>query len=362
MRFSFGSRLNAAFGAALAVGCTLAAQTPWLTVDGRAIPASEVGKANPGAYLKAETAAYQERQKLVDAFLREHLFGLEAHRLRVSLEQFRQQEIEAHLSPVTDREVRSLYASLKTVLNGEIGPFDSVRPTLERQILDTARQERSEQVYRGLLARHQVAIHLERPRVIVGLGDLPPSGPDNAPITLVAFVDFQCPYCRKLEETVIPNLLKAYSGKLRLLHRDFPLRNHARALPAAVAARSAARQGQFWPYRQRLLLSTNLGEDDLLRAAQEVGLDLARFQADRKDPELQAAAARDQAEAERLGVDGTPSVFVNGIPMHGALPLEDFKAIIDEELGLRPRGVLPKDVGAGGPLKEACSDAKAGAP
>jgi protein-disulfide isomerase len=330
------------------------AQAPWITMDGRAIESLEVAKALPGAYLKVQTAAYQERKQMLERFLREHLFTLEATKRGLGLEAFKKKEIEGRLPAVTDRDVRALYGALKGLVGGDIKNLEGLRPMLERQLRDGAREERTEQLFRDLLTHHQVAFQLERPRVTVDPGNLPADGPADALVTLVAFTDLQCPYCRRLEETVMPDLLRAYPGKLRILHRDFPLKNHAQALPAALAARAAAAQGRFWPYRSRLLQSPNLDEADLLGAAREVGLDLARFAVDRKRPETLVAVVRDQDDAERLGVDGTPSFFINGIPLKGAMPVEDFKEIIEEELGLRPKGQFRVAGPAG--AKETCSD------
>jgi protein-disulfide isomerase len=168
----------------------------------------------------------------------------------------------------------------------------------------------------------------------IDLGDSPSRGPKDAPVTLVVFSDFQCPFCSKIEPTV-QALEQAYPGKLRVVWKNFPLDFHADARLAAAAALAAHAQGKFWAMHDKLFAQQQqLGRAHLEGYAREVGLDLGRWQA---ALEAQAAVVEsDVKQGSALGVQGTPTVFVNGRKVVGARPVAAFKTIIDEEL--RKRG------------------------
>ena len=154
-------------------------------------------------------------------------------------------------------------------------------------------------------------------------------GPENAPVTLIEFSDFQCPYCRRVQ-SVLKRLMTAYHGQLKLVFRDFPLRQiHPEAQKAAEAAQCANDQGQFWPYHDRLFAATELGVGDLKRYAAEMGLDVESFNdcldSGKYGPEVQS----DIDDARAAGVDATPSFFVNGLPISGAVPFERFVEMVE---------------------------------
>lgn len=174
----------------------------------------------------------------------------------------------------------------------------------------------------------------------VSVGTLPVSGPADAPITIVEFSDYECPFCAAVEP-VVQELLKRYPTQIRLAYRDMPLANiHPNAATAAHAARCAADQGQFWPYHDRLLAGgpdarrTQVAPEALAEHARALKLDLAAFDqcmaSSRHLPAIQA----DLQEAKRLGLTGTPAFFINGRKVNGARPLEEFVAIIEAELAL----------------------------
>ncbi|HEY2979579.1 MAG TPA: DsbA family protein [Anaerolineales bacterium] len=161
----------------------------------------------------------------------------------------------------------------------------------------------------------------------------PSLGPDEAPITIVEFSDFQCPFCRRFHQETYQSLLDAYPGQIRFVYRQLPLTSiHPEAFPAAVAALCANEQNAFWPYHDKLFSSEQLGRDVYVQYATDLELDTDAFQAcldsGRNDPIIQA----DSDFAINLGVNSTPTFFVNGLAIIGAQPLEAFKQIIDKEI------------------------------
>jgi protein-disulfide isomerase len=169
----------------------------------------------------------------------------------------------------------------------------------------------------------------------IAIGDAPVRGPADAPVTIVAFDDFQCPYCARLEPD-LKQILDAYPDKVRLVFKNYPLSMHAHAREAAIAALAAERQGQFWPFHDRLFASSNvLSEQKIEEIAKDLKLDMARFEKDRKDSALQAKIEKDIAEGQQLGVRGTPTVFINGRLLRDRSPAA-FKATVDAVLASQP--------------------------
>jgi protein-disulfide isomerase len=178
--------------------------------------------------------------------------------------------------------------------------------------------------------------------------DDPVRGPAAAKVTVVVFSDFQCPFCSRVEPTM-RQLVEANPGAVRVAWKHQPLSMHANAVPAARAAEAARLQGKFWEMHDRLFASQAfLSDATYVQAAREMGLDVARFQADAASQGVLARIAADQTLAASAGAQGTPTLFVNCRKMVGAQPVESFQAVVSEEIGkadaLLARGVKPVDL------------------
>ena len=160
----------------------------------------------------------------------------------------------------------------------------------------------------------------------------PVRGPNAAPITLVEFSDFQCPYC----VAAVPQLqevMKAFPTQVKLIFKQYPLDNHSQAAFAATAALAAQKQGKFWQMHDALFAQhQDLSQPKVLAIAKGLGLDMQRFQADLKSPALQQVLQRDIADGDRAGVPGTPTLFVDGQRLNGAVTVEVLKPVIEAEL------------------------------
>jgi protein-disulfide isomerase len=168
-------------------------------------------------------------------------------------------------------------------------------------------------------------------------------GSATAPITVVEFTDYQCPFCRRFQAESWPALERNYvaSGKVRFIVRDFPLKIHSAARPAAEAAHCAGEQGQFWPMHAALLArDMKLDDASILAKAQSLGLDVPRFGQCVTSHKYEAAIARNAAQASAIGVNGTPTFVIgrasrgqlDGLRMAGAVPYNDFAAYLDRLL------------------------------
>ncbi len=173
-----------------------------------------------------------------------------------------------------------------------------------------------------------MTVALRAPTVAVATEGEPSLGPTNAPVTIVEFSDFQCPYCRQAQDT-LKRLMAAYEGKIKLVFRDFPLRNiHPQAQKAAEAAQCAAE----WPYHDKLFASTNLQMDELKKFAQELQLNVEQFTSCLDSSKYAAGIDADMQAGQQAGVNATPTFFVNGYPLSGAASYERFKELVDAAL------------------------------
>jgi protein-disulfide isomerase len=162
--------------------------------------------------------------------------------------------------------------------------------------------------------------------------DDPVKGNPRAPVTLVVFSDFQCPFCARVEPT-LKQVEQAYGAKVRIAWKHKPLPFHPNAMPAAVAAEAAREQGKFWPMHDKMFAAQQeLSPAAYERWARELGLDLGRFKAALVSEKLKARVQEDEQLATRLGIDGTPTMAVNGELVVGAVPFESLKAVIDRKL------------------------------
>jgi protein-disulfide isomerase len=170
-------------------------------------------------------------------------------------------------------------------------------------------------------------------RVNVTTGDAPSLGPADAPVTIIEFSDYQCPYCKLWHDSVYDRLLANYPGKVRFVYRDFPLDGHPEALPAAEAAQCAGEQNAYWKYHDVLFGEQyGLSNAAYLRYAQDLGLNMPAFTACLDGHRFQAAVKDSLRYAVGLGVGSTPTFYINGIEVIGAQPYETFQQLIDQEL------------------------------
>ena len=164
------------------------------------------------------------------------------------------------------------------------------------------------------------------------LSGAPVRGAADAPVTLVLFSDFQCGFCQRVNPTV-SRLLEQYPGKVRVVFKHYPIEGHDAAPLAHRASLAAHEQGKFWDMHDRIFANQRtMAREDLLAHAKALGLDMARFTAAIDAPQATAVMERDKAEGEKVGVDGTPTFFVNGTPLVGAQPLQAFAAAVDKAL------------------------------
>ncbi|MGV3625640.1 MAG: DsbA family protein [Archangium sp.] len=167
----------------------------------------------------------------------------------------------------------------------------------------------------------------------VPIEESPVKGPNNALVTIVEFSDYQCPFCSRAHNTIL-ELEKQYEGKIRVVMKQHPLDFHPRAKPAALSALAAGEQGKYWEMHNKMFANQQQLEDATFEGyAKELGLNVEKWKADMQLPKFQQQIAKETALAMQIGATGTPAFFINGKKISGAQPIDNFKKIIDEELG-----------------------------
>jgi protein-disulfide isomerase len=275
---------------------------------------------------------YSIRRSALDQIVQDKLLAKEAAARSVTTEDLVKAEIDGKAGEPTADEIKEFYDKNKARMSGKT--LEQATPDIEKGLRQMKLQTRRDAFLKDLKDKAQLKVLLEPPRVDIKIPAGWPGvkGSDKAAVTLVEFSDFQCPYCKRAEPT-IDQLRTDYGDKIRFVYRDYPLPFHPRAMPASIAAHCAAEQGKYWEMFNNLMKEQgDLGDEDLKKRAAAVGVDAAKFAAcyDGKKPEAAIKASTDDGAA--AGVTGTPSFFVNGRMLVGAKPVEEFKALIDEEL------------------------------
>jgi protein-disulfide isomerase len=278
---------------------------------------------------EVEAARYKILRGGVDELVANALFEQEAKAKGVSLETLQQTEVLDKVPAPSDEEVKKLFEDNQEQLQGQ--SFDDVKERLVEFLKGRGTQGRYTTYIAELKKKYPTKIALRPPTVEVALGDIPPLGPADAPITIVEFSDYECPFCKKAEVSVA-EVKKVYGDKIRLAYRHYPLPFHANARPAAQATLCANEQGKFWPYHDKVMAAEDLSAANLQQIASDVGLDRAKFDECVAAGRFADQIDKDLAAGQAAGVNGTPAFFINGRMLDGAQPFEKFQEIIDEEL------------------------------
>jgi protein-disulfide isomerase len=313
----------------LVVATGLAQDKPIATVDGTPILESELDiKAQ---LVQIEQQAYQVRVRAVEALVDRKLLAKAAAAKNLTVEKFVKQEVDDKIPEPSVQEVEGYYWGQK---ERSQRPFEQVKDQLTRNLRAAKVADARQKLMRSLRENSKVAILLEPPRTNVEVGNAPRMGPASAPVTIVEFSDFQCPFCRRVVPT-LKELRAKYGDKISLVFKDLPLAMHPEAPRAAQAARCAGDQNKYWEYHDALFETASLAANVYPELAKKVGLEEAQFKGCLDSGKHKAGVQADAQQARGLGIEGTPAFYINGVFVNGAQPLEAFTQIIDRELAMR---------------------------
>jgi len=319
----------------LAISDPAAAQ-PAATMDDKVIALDEVDRTIGAKLAALQEQIYQLRRQRLDSLIDERLLALEASRRGVEVAVLLDREVEGQIAPISDGEVEQFYVANKARLPALDA---SLRERIRTHLRELAAQARRDALVARLRGQSNIAIHLQAPpvfRVALNTTGAPAKGAAGAPVTLVKFEDFHCPFCKEVQRT-LGELMARYGERMRIVHMDFPIDAlHPQARASHLAARCADEQGKFWPYHDALYAATPQSSPaELGSLARQTGLDLPSFEACLSSGKHAAAVERDVSEGAQAGVTGTPAFYINGRMIGGAQPIEQFVRIIEEELGQR---------------------------
>ena len=289
-------------------------------------------EADPRGRLEQLQDLYEARRRVLDDVVGNRLIEREAEARGVGRDELLEAELPARTEAVTDAQIDRIYEVNRDRLGGRT--LEEMRPEI-RSLLERQQPAQALRRYMTELRRaaDDIVITLPPPRQEIELsaGDRS-KGPADAPVVIVEFSDFECPYCQQATATM-DALLERYPDEIRFVYKDFPLPNHPNAFKAAEAGHCAHDQGQFWPFHDKLFATPDALDVESLKAyADELGLDADAFAACLED-DRHAESVNDEMDAgRRLGASSTPTLFINGRPVFGALPLDFFDEMVREEL------------------------------
>ena len=278
-------------------------------------------------------AMYQNRRNMIELLVGDQLIANAAKDAGQSVDAFLETDGAKRLPAVTEAAIVQFYEQNKDRAQGRT--LEQLRGEIKPYLEERRRQQARAMLVEELKTKGgaNVKVLLDPPRYTVPVAaDDPVRGNPSAPITIVEFSDYQCPFCARVNPT-LDRIRATYGDKVKIVFKDFPLPNHPEAPKASEAARCAGDQNKYWEMHDAMFANQrNLGVPSLKQTARAIGVNGTAFD-QCLDSGKWAAAVRAGGElGEQMGVNSTPTLYVNGRPVIGALPFDNFKTIIDEEL------------------------------
>jgi len=307
---------------------TLKPKQPVATVDGQPIYDEDLAQSVEGQLQPLRNQEYEIKRKALDTLIEQKMLDAAAKKKGLTTEKLLDQEVNSRVPDPSDAELEGYYLGLGRVTL----PFPEVKAKLRDAYKQAKGQQARQDYLKTLRADSKVVVLLSAPRVEVAYDPARLRGNPKAPVMIVEFSDYQCPYCHQVEPTV-KELLTKYGDKVSLAYRDFPLTQiHSQAMISAEASRCALEQGKFWEYHDQLFTESKLEKDDLIGYARNLKLDDKQFESCLTSEKYKADIERDEQEGRKAGVNGTPGFFINGVALSGSQPRDAFTRVIDDEL------------------------------
>jgi protein-disulfide isomerase len=295
-------------------------------IGGRKVTADELAEKEAGKLLQAKYKYYIAERDALELYIEDQLLELQAKKEGVTLDELYKRHVAINVPEPTEDQLRFYYEGVQT---------DETYESARSHIIDTVHQLRTKKARDAYLAelraQYGVIVELSQPSAHVEVENGPRLGSDKAPVQIVEFADYECPYCQKVNDD-LRRLREQFGDQVSLVYKDFPLPMHPLAAKAAAAARCAGVQGKFWEFHDALFQTKRIQVSDLKLQARTLKLDTARFDQCLDGDEQIAVVRKDAQEAKRLGLDGTPSFFINGHFMSGSIGYEKLRGTVLQEL------------------------------
>ena len=310
-----------------------ASTDPVATVNGVPIVRSELEALVAPQIAKLEEQAYALRRQQLDDLIASRLLADEARKRELTVDALVEREVTSQVAPVADADVQQFIETNRSRLPADPSSLEGqIRAYIAEERVNVRRQAFLEE----LRAAARIEVALAAPpvyRAPIDTAGAPARGRADAPVTIVEFSDFHCPFCRRVQPT-LEQVLQRYPTQVRLVYKHFPLDNlHPEARRAAEASWCAQQQDRFWPYHDLLYeAGADASDTTLTRLAREAELDVAGFSRCLAGADARGAVDAHVQEGARYGITGTPGFFVNGRFLSGAQPFDAFVQLIEEEL------------------------------
>jgi len=333
--------------AAFAQSLTLADNTVVAEVNGDKLTTADLEHQEGSKLLQSRYAYYEVQRKALDELIDQHLLEIEAHKQNLTVEKQLDREVNSKLPPdATDDQLQVYYEGLETDK-----PFDKDMKDKIRQHIHDARVAKLKTAYlKTLRSQARIMVELAPPEASVSIAGAPLLGPKNAPVVLVEFADYQCPYCQKVNPD-LEKLQKEFGDKLAIAFKDFPLPAHPFAEKAAEAARCAGEQGKFWEFHNKLFEDKKLEPADLKQEATALQLNTTKFDACLDSGAEAAVVQKDAGEGKALGLAGTPSFFANGHFFSGAMSYDALRDMVAQQLKAQQAKGSQSSIGETSPME-----------
>jgi protein-disulfide isomerase len=298
-------------------------------VNGQKLTRADLEQKQVAKLLQARYQQYLAEREALDQLIDQQLLEMQAAREHLTVAELVDREVISRAKEPTDDQIELFYEGMRT---------EESLAAVRDKIVATIRQIRTSKAramyVQSLRSQAKIRIALGPPDTqVLGISTPNQDRKNVAAVVVVEFADYECPYCRTVHPE-IKKLQEEFGDKVSVIFRDFPLPMHANAAKAAEAARCAGAQGKFWDYHDLLFTSTKKPEVAQLKEnARTLGLETQRFDQCLDSNEQAAAVRKDLAEAQRLGLDGTPSFFINGRFLSGAVKYNTLREIVEQQLG-----------------------------
>ncbi len=301
------------------------------TIGDQNITRAELDKAVKSQMIELDNQRYEILEQGLNNLVSEKVLTMDAKEKGKTLEEYQKELLSAPVDEPSAEQVQKIYDENKDQPGIDGKPLDEVKGRIVEYLKKQQRVQKVQTLLTDLKKKYNTTIKMERPVVAVTDGGrMSRGGGPSAPVTIIAFSDYECPYCKSAEPT-IQQVIAAYGDKVRYVHRDYPLPFHKFARKAAETARCAGEQGKFWEVHDALYKAA-LSDEAIDSAVATLGVDKTKLAACLDAGTAKKMVDEDMEAGGDIGVSGTPTFYINGHQMVGPQSLDGFKQIIDAEL------------------------------
>jgi protein-disulfide isomerase len=295
-------------------------------IGGHPVTADDLLQKEAGKLLQARYKYYVAERDALQEYIDSELLEMQAKKESITVDELLKRHVTVAIQDPTEDQLKFYYEGVQTDEAYEIA-----RPKIIDTI-HTLRMNKAKEAYiTDLRAQYAVVVELSQPTGKVDVGNDPRLGPEKAPVQIVEFADYECPYCQSVSAD-LTRLREQFGAQVSFVYKDYPLPMHPLAARAAEAARCAGEQSKFWEYHDSLFETKRLQMSDLKQHARDLKLDTAAFDKCLDSSSEAAVVKKDVVEGQRLGLTGTPSFFVNGHFMSGAIGYMKLRETVLQEL------------------------------